>query len=50
LLRGPGGPQTHQRNGLAHVPGRDVPDILRTDGTRKLSSQLRVRFNETTVQ
>ena len=42
--------RTHQRNGLAHVPGRDVPDVLRTDGTRNLSSQLRVRFNETTVQ
>jgi hypothetical protein len=49
-LRGPRGPQTHQRNGLAHVPGRDVPDVLRTDGTRKLSSQLRGCFNETTFQ
>ena len=43
-LRGPRGPQTHQRNGLAHVPGRDV---LRTDGTRKLFRQLVVRFSAT---
>src|SRR3954470_21691824 len=24
--------RTHQRNGLAHVPGRDVPDVLREHG------------------
>jgi hypothetical protein len=36
--------RTHQRNGLAHVPGRDV---LRTDGTRKLFRQLVVRFSAT---
>jgi hypothetical protein len=31
--------RTHQRNDLAHVPGRDAPDVLRTDGTFPISSR-----------
>jgi hypothetical protein len=30
--------RTHQRNGLAHVPGRDVPDVLREHGNFSVSS------------
>jgi hypothetical protein len=30
--------RTHQRNGLAHVPGRDVPDVLTEHGNFQVSS------------